>query len=160
MPGYGIAAAKAGRGLLPWRWAAERLETGRTYWIATADPAGKPHVMPVWGLWFGGAFYFSTGNESRKARNLAADSRCSVATEIDFKKRPKKGDIKDSVVLEGIAEVITDSRAKKRFAKLYQEKYAWNMEGFDEPVYRVRPQAVFGLTSEFTQTATRWTFEE
>ena len=38
MPGYGIADAKGGRGLLPWRWAEERLQKGRTYFIATILP--------------------------------------------------------------------------------------------------------------------------
>src|SRR5438552_1782767 len=60
MPGYGIAPAKGGRGLLPWRWAKERLERGRAYFVSTAAPDGKPHVMPVWGVWFSDAFFFST----------------------------------------------------------------------------------------------------
>jgi len=160
MPGYGIADAKGGRGLLPWRWAEERLQKGRTYFIATADPAGKPHVMPVWGVWFNNAFFFSTGDQSRKARNLSTNSQCSVATEIDFERRPNKGQIKDTVVIEGMAEVITDSRTRKKFSAIYEDKYAWDMEGFNEPIYRVRPQLVFGLTPEFNQTATRWKFDE
>jgi nitroimidazol reductase NimA-like FMN-containing flavoprotein (pyridoxamine 5'-phosphate oxidase superfamily) len=160
MPGYGIADAKGGRGLLPWRWAKERLEKGRTYWIATARPDNHPHIMPVWGVWFEDRFFFSTGNQSRKARNLAANSRCSIATEIDFEKRPKKGQIRDSIIIEGVAELIDDSRTRKKFSKIYEEKYAWDMSDFDEPVYRVSPRVVFGLTTEFNQTATRWTFDE
>src|SRR5438105_4143643 len=100
MPGYGIADAKAGGGLLSWRWATERLENGRTYWLATTRPDGQPHVMPVWGVWFADAFFFSTGQQSRKARNLAENARCSVAVEIDFARRPKKSQIKDSVIVE------------------------------------------------------------
>ena len=160
MPGYGIADAKAGQGLLQWRWAKDKLEVGRTYFIATSGPDGNPHVMPVWGVWFADAFFFSTGHRSRKAKNLAKNSLCSIVTEIDFKKKPKKGDIKDSVIVEGRAERITDSRIRKRFSALYQDKYAWDMEGFDEPIYRVRPSKVFGFTKEFVQTATRWTFNE
>jgi nitroimidazol reductase NimA-like FMN-containing flavoprotein (pyridoxamine 5'-phosphate oxidase superfamily) len=160
MPGYGIADAKSGKGLLPWTWAKQRLEQGRTYWLATTGPGPKPHVMPVWGVWFDNAFFFSTGDGSRKARNLALNSRCSIATEIDFKKRPKKDEIKDSVVLEGAARRITDSRTLKRFARVYETKYAWDMEGFEEPVYCVRPKVVFGFMKEFTQTATRWTFDQ
>jgi nitroimidazol reductase NimA-like FMN-containing flavoprotein (pyridoxamine 5'-phosphate oxidase superfamily) len=159
MPGYGLADAKGGRGLLPWSWAQERLEKGRTYFIATADPAGRPHVMPVWGVWFNNAFFFSTGNESRKARNLSTNTQCSVAVEIDFQRRPKKGEIKDAVIIEGLAEVINDARTRNKFSSIYQEKYDWDMEDFEEPVYRVRPRAVFGLSSEFNQTATRWKFE-
>jgi nitroimidazol reductase NimA-like FMN-containing flavoprotein (pyridoxamine 5'-phosphate oxidase superfamily) len=162
MPGYGIADAKGGRGLLSWQWATERLEKGRTYWLATTRETGQPHVMPVWGVWFSDAFFFSTGNQSRKARNLEHNPGCSVATELDFEKpsqkRLKTGQIKDSVILEGLAELIRDSRTRKRFSRIYQEKYAWDMEGFAEPIYRVRPNVVFGLTSEFNQTATRWIF--
>jgi general stress protein 26 len=159
MPGYGLAEAKGGRGLFPWRWAKERLEQARTYFIGTVDPSGKPHIMPVWGVWFTEAFFFSTGTQSRKARNLAVNSRCSVATEIDFKTRPKKGQIKDALVVEGIAEVITDPRTIRKFSTAYEKKYDWDMEGFNDPIYRVHPSVVFGLSSEFNQTATRWTFD-
>jgi len=127
MPGYGIADAKTGQGLLPWRWAEDRLEQGRTYWIATAGPDAKPHVMPVWGVWFSQAFFFSTGGLSRKARNLAFNSRCSIATEIDFQKRPKKGQIKDAVILEGVAELLKDSRTRTKFATIYEAKYTYNL---------------------------------
>jgi nitroimidazol reductase NimA-like FMN-containing flavoprotein (pyridoxamine 5'-phosphate oxidase superfamily) len=159
MPGYGIADAKAGQGLLPWKWARERLENGHTYFIATTDPAGKPHLMPVWGVWFDDAFFFSTGRASRKARNLAGNAQCSIATEIDFARRPKKkNDIKDSVIIEGLAEIINDLRVRKKFGRIYQKKYDWDMEGFEEPIYRVCPSVAFGLTTEFTESATRWTF--
>jgi nitroimidazol reductase NimA-like FMN-containing flavoprotein (pyridoxamine 5'-phosphate oxidase superfamily) len=160
MPGYGIADAKGGSGLLSWRWAVERLEKGRTYFLATSDLTGKPHLMPVWGVWFNNTFFFSTGGQSRKARNLSQNPRCSIATEIDFARRPKKGQIKDTVILEGAVEIVTDSRTRNRFCSIYEDKYAWDMEDFGEPIYRLRPNVVFGLTSEFTQTATRWTFNE
>src|SRR6185436_3081728 len=118
-------------------------------------PDGNPHVMPVWGVWFSDAFFFSTGDQSKKARNLAANPHCSVITEIDFKKKkPKKDDIKDSIIIEGIAERTSDSRTVKKFLALYQDKYDWNMEDFAEPIYRVRPSKVFGFTSQFAQTAT------
>jgi nitroimidazol reductase NimA-like FMN-containing flavoprotein (pyridoxamine 5'-phosphate oxidase superfamily) len=161
MPGYGIQDAKSGKGLLSWRWAEERLEKGRTYFISTADASGKPHLMPVWGVWFCGAFFFSTGDRSRKAKNLARDSRCSIATEIDFQRKPKtKGTVKDAVILEGTAELLKESRVQKKFSLLYEDKYGWDMEGFSEPIYRVRPNVVFGLTNQFNLTATRWTFNE
>jgi nitroimidazol reductase NimA-like FMN-containing flavoprotein (pyridoxamine 5'-phosphate oxidase superfamily) len=160
MPGYGLAEAKGGRGLLPWKWAKERLEKGRTYFISTSDPAGKPHVMPVWGIWLNDVFLFSTGGQSRKARNLSANPRCSIVTDMDFKRRPKKNDVKDTVIIEGIADIVDDLRIRKKFSALYEDKYAWDMEGFAEPIYRVKPNVVFGFASEFTQTATRWKFDE
>lgn len=152
MPGYGILEADKGKGLLPWSWATERLGRAHTYWLATMRMDGRPHVMPVWGVWLDDAFCFSTGNRSRKARNLAANSSCVVACELD----------QDQIMVEGIADVIVGTELSSRFAKAYGPKYEWDMEGFDEPVYAVRPTVVFGFTTaagEFTGTATRWTFD-
>lgn len=156
MPGYGIPESH--RGILPWSWAVERLQASRTYWIGTSRPDSKPHVMPVWGVWLKGAFFFSTGQESRKARNLKANPHCSVAAEIGTGKRLKKNEINDSVILEGKAELVDDARSRKAFCKLYETKYAWDMKDFKEPIYRVAPATVFGFANAFSQSATKWTF--
>src|SRR5207249_11181718 len=79
MPGYGVPRSK--RGLLPWKWAEDRLNKSRQYWIATTRPDGRPHVMVIWALWLDGMLYFSTGKESRKARNLAKNPHCTMCTE-------------------------------------------------------------------------------
>ena len=81
MPDYGIQGPDEGSGLLPWSWAEERLTTSRNYWVTSLWPDGRPHSMPVWGIWDGEALWFSSGRRSRKARNLAADPRCVVTTE-------------------------------------------------------------------------------
>jgi uncharacterized pyridoxamine 5'-phosphate oxidase family protein len=151
MPGYGIAEAKEGGGLFPWSWATERLANARTYWIATARTNGQPHVMPVWGVWIDDAFYFSTGNQSRKARNLVENPRCTISCEVG----------QDQMILEGQARVIDDSELRRRFGNAYQAKYDFDMEGFSEPFYAVQPSMVFGFTTadgQFTKTATRWVF--
>ena len=79
MPGYGLAEGPDG--LLPWSWAEERLEESHNYWLATVRPDGRPHLMIVWGLWYGGVFYFSTGSDSRKARNLESNAHCVIGSE-------------------------------------------------------------------------------
>jgi len=151
MPGYGIAEADEGKGLFPWSWAIERLSTAHTYWVATTRTTGAPHVMPVWGVVIDEMFCFSTGSQSRKARNLSDDPRIVITCEVN----------QDQIIVEGIAEVVTDSALKSRFAAVYGPKYEYNMDGFDEPVYVVHPKVVFGFTTAedaFTSTATRWTF--
>ena len=150
MPGYGILDAQSGKGLLPWSWAVERLSDGHNYWIATTRPDGRPHAMPVWGVWFDNRFYFSTGEQSRKARNIVENPQCVVGTERGT----------DAIVVEGTAELITDEAVRKRFAEFYSEKYQWHMTGFGEPIYAVRPPVVFGLTLGLAETATRWVFDE
>ena len=59
MPGYGLLDATLGTGLLPWSWAVERLTRSHDYWVATVRPDGRPHVMPVWGIWMDDALWFS-----------------------------------------------------------------------------------------------------
>ena len=79
MPGYGISEGE--EGLLPWSWAVDRLENSHNYWIATTRADGRPHVMPVWGVWLDGRYIFSTARTSRKASNLADNASCVVCTE-------------------------------------------------------------------------------
>jgi hypothetical protein len=58
-------------------------ETGgpdrHTCWLATINPDGTPHVTGVGALWVDGAFWFQTGDRTRKARNVARDPRCTIA---------------------------------------------------------------------------------
>jgi PPOX class probable F420-dependent enzyme len=156
MPGYGIVGPTQGSGLLPWSWAEERLLSSRTYWVATSWPDGRPHAMPVWGVWHDEAFWFSSSRRSRKARNLAADPRCVVTTE-----NPE-----EPVVVEGLAEVITDSEALARMLALENAKYHtdYSIELLDPAVnatIRVRPRWAFGLVEDdFTGSPTRWVFDD
>jgi Pyridoxamine 5'-phosphate oxidase len=154
MPGYGLP--KGTKGLLPWSWARQRLEKSHNYWIATAKPDGAPHTMIVWGLWMDGVFLFSTGRQSRKARNLAKNQRCVVCTEQADK----------AVIVEGIAEEVADVDLRSAFLKRYERKYDFDMSGMEkdilslkEPIYAVRPLVVFGLDEKKSLTAaTRWRF--
>lgn len=153
MPGYGVEGADAGQGLLPWNWAVERLTESHGYWVATSRPDGSPHCMPVWGVWIDQAFYFSSGEKSRKARNLASNPKCVITTD----------DVRKAIVLEGTAELCTDEDVRQRFGQAYQEKYGWDMSGFSEPVYVVRPRVAFAFNESdgkytFTGSATRWAF--
>jgi hypothetical protein len=154
IPGYGLP--KGNKGLLPWSWAEQRLKKSHNYWITTVKPDGSPHVMVVWGLWQDGRLLFSTGSQSRKARNLAANPKCVVATEHAH----------EAVIVEGIAE-IADAAARRKFLAQYTRKYDWDMSGMkddilsmEEPVFAVRPQVVFALWEKYFQTkSTRWKFE-
>jgi hypothetical protein len=151
IPGYGIAEATQGEGLLPWTWAVERLTAAHNYWLATTAPGGAPHLMPVWGIWQDGAFRFSTGAGSRKARNFRADPPCVVSTE--------RAD--ETVILEGEVETFSDAAVVRAFLDAYNAKYAWNMDASFGPFHLVRPHVAFGfieLAGRFSATATRWRF--
>lgn len=152
MPGYGVLGPDEGAGLLPWSWAVERLTASHDYWLATVRPDGRPHVMPVWGVWDGDGLLFSTSPTSRKAHNLDADSRCTITTDNAL----------EPVVLEGTAEGVAGRAANEHFATLVNAKYdtSYGVEFFlENSSYRVRPSWVFALTeSDFGGSPTRWTF--
>lgn len=61
-----------------WAEARRRLEEADTYWLATARPDGRPHVVPVLAVWVDDALHVSAGAGTRKGRNLARDPRCVV----------------------------------------------------------------------------------
>lgn len=155
MPGYGTLAESEGSGLIPWSWAEEQLSTSRNYWLSTVWPDGRPHLMPVWGMWHQDSVWFSSSKESRKALNLTRNPRCSLATE----------DADNPVVVEGVAGLVIDREVLREVLDLENRKYktSYGLELLDPEVnstFRVRPIHVFALLQEdFTGSPTRWTFE-
>ena len=153
-PGYGFPESR--KGLLSWVWAEQRLKKSHNYWITTVKPDGSPHTMVVWGMWQDGRFLFSTGRESRKARNLAVNAHCIACTEHAH----------EAVIVEGVAEVA-DVAARRKFLPAYEKKYKFDMKSMKddilsmkEPVFAVRPRVVFGLWEKHFQTkSTRWKFD-
>jgi general stress protein 26 len=156
MPGYGVVGPNEGEGLLPWSWAEARLNESRNFWLASQWPDGRPHVMPVWAVWYAGALWFSSSRASRKARNLAHDRRCVLTTE----------DPMNPVVVEGAAELLTAVSDLETLLREENAKYGteYGLDMLDPALncaYRVRPRWAFGLRAdEFTGTPTRWTFTD
>ena len=155
MPGYGIQGPDEGSGLLPWSWADERLSSARNYWVVTVRPDGRPHSMPVWGMWDDGEFWFTSGAASRKIKNIKADPRCVVSTE----------DAADPVIIEGTAAIVTGPELIGRVLDLMNSKYQTSIEAsFLDPAVNatvaVRPRQVISMRHEdFTGSPTRWTFD-
>lgn len=152
MPGYGVQAPSEGTGLLPWSWAAARLSDSHDYWLATTWPDARPHVMPVWGVWWRDAVWFSCGLRSRKAQNLERDPRCVLTTD----------DARNPVVVEGSAARVTDHDTIAAFNDAVNAKYAtsYSVDFFDpvvNGVFRVEPRWAFGVAEDdFTGSPTRW----
>ena len=148
IPDYGISKSKSG--LLPWKWAMKNLTESREYWMVTVRQDGRPHAMIVWGLWFDGAFWFGTGSKTQKARNLAKNPNCIVGTQ----------NAAEAVILEGVAEMITDTAIRKKLEPPSLKKYGMSGGDGSEPLFRVAPKRIFGfIEKSFPKTATRWTFD-
>jgi len=56
---YGIPLDGSGAEKLPWSWAVERLSAAHNYWICTTRPDGRPHAVPVWGVWLDDAVWLA-----------------------------------------------------------------------------------------------------
>lgn len=147
-PGYGIVGTKDGEGLLSWSWVAGKMNSCRTFWLATIYAAhDRPHVMPVWGVWLEDAFFFSTGRKSRKGQNLAANSACTVPND----------DGEEAVIIEGQAKQVDDPAALEGMAAAYKKKYKMDPRGMGEPIFVVQPTTVFAFIEKtFPKSATRW----
>ncbi len=148
IPGYGIDE-KDLSSVLPWRWAERRLQKTQNYFLATVRSDGRPHVMPVWGVWVDNCFYFSTGRKSVKRRNLKNNPNCVVCA----------GEAKATVLVEGRASQVRSNPVLKKFAKAYIAKYAIDPLSMKEPIFTLKPRVAFGqIEKTFVKTATRWLF--
>lgn len=112
--------------------------------------------MPVWGVWQDDELWFSSSLGSRKARNLANDPRCVVATE----------DPEQPVVVDGTARVVREHEQLASFIAATNAKYGTSYDvGFLDPAvngaFVVRPRWAFALRhDDFAGSPTRWTFDD
>ena len=148
---YGIPLDGSGAEKLPWSWAVERLSAAHNYWICTTRPDGRPHAVPVWGVWLDDAVWFSTARNTRKARNLERDP--SVVIHLE------SGD--ETVILEGEIDEVEAQDELERFADIYEAKYDVrpSVDADRGPIFRLRPETAYTWEErDYPGTATRWLF--
>jgi nitroimidazol reductase NimA-like FMN-containing flavoprotein (pyridoxamine 5'-phosphate oxidase superfamily) len=166
-PRYGDASATAPA----WDDIERLLTDAQLYWIVTVRVDGRPHAVPLVGVWQEGAFAFCTGPDEQKARNLAANPRVAVTTGGMGANGWASG--KD-VVLEGTAIRVTDAETLQALADAWFAKYGedWRFEVREAEfvershsggstaggawVYRVAADRVLAFGDEHGQTAYRF----
>jgi hypothetical protein len=133
-------------GMLPWRWAEERLEQAKNYWVVTVRPDGRPHAVPVWGAWVDRRFYFDGGGV--KAANLASNPAATVHLE----------DGTEVVIVEGVYDkaATPDADLFARIRDSYGAKYDYRPETPGQ-LFTIRPRVVLAW-QQFPRDATRWRF--
>lgn len=116
--GYGLPAST--EGLLHWAQVEERLVAARHYWLATVRPDATPHVVPRWGVWLDGRFYYDGAPTTRHARNLEHNPSCALHLE----------DGAEAVVVEGTCAATRadpdglGGRLAEAFTKYHAAGYA------------------------------------
>ena len=132
-------------GLLPWSWAEERLVRNRNYWVVTASAKGRPHALPVWGVWLpdSSSFAFSCAPTSRKARNMQANPQ--VVFTVD--------DTVECISVEGWGCPFfphpTRPDKQAELATFVKSNAIWQ-------IVPQRAFAVIEREQDFAQRATRW----
>ncbi len=157
MPDYGVDTPAWEP--LPWSWAAERLVANRNFWVVTVAADGRPHALPVWGVWDDGEqrFAFSCSPRARKARNLAANPQAAVRTD----------DTVECLSVEGRAGPVRDEARQAQWIDRYLAKYRPISPDISADFLREHlmlefvPDRAFAIVEreeEFSTRATRWVF--
>lgn len=147
VPGYGMPEDPAA--LLDWSFVDIELIAAEHYWLTTTFPDGRPHSVPLWGLWRGNRLHFDGRPETAWARNLVRDPRC-----LANPPHPTR-----VVTLEGRARIIEDDElTEAEWADLdgrFQAKYDV-AEG--SPYWCLEPTTVIAWNGGKLDTMTRWRF--
>src|SRR5215212_12006213 len=164
---YGDASAT----VPPWAEIEQLLADAQLYWIITVRADGRPHAVPLVGVWQDGAFAFCTGSEEQKQRNLDVNPHVAVTTGSTGANGWDSG---NDVVVEGTAVRVTDPAALQGLAAAWFAKYGedWRFEvrgqefvelsdsgGSTEGgawVYRVVPEKVIAFGDGHGQTTYRF----
>ena len=96
--------------------AARRLAGEQNIWFASVRPDGRPHLAPVWFVFFEGRVYIGTDPRSVKSRNVQRNPHVSLALEGAAK----------PVICEGTARVLAPPYPEGLLAAFLQ-KYEWDV---------------------------------
>jgi hypothetical protein len=128
-----------------------RLAAAPHYWLATVRGDGRPHAVPVDGLWDTEFLWFGGSAATVHHANLLGGGQVAVHTE----------DAMAPVILEGVAELaISSSEQAERLAAASRAKYGYgDPVAYRSPVWRVSPHRVLAWT-DFPRDASRFVFPE
>lgn len=132
-----------------------------TQWLATVRPDGSPHVAAVGAVWLDGAYYFTAGAGTRKAKNLAQNPRAVLsvaATGIDLVVEGEMAKVTDDATLQRVAAAFATHgwAPTVRDGAFYHEYSAPSAGPPPWEVYELTPQTVFGVGTAEPHGATRW----
>ena len=138
--------------LLRWNEVELKLAESTSYWLVTTRPDGRPHTVPVDGIWLEGALYFGGDPATVHIRNLRSDPRAVVHTESG----------KLPVIAEGTAEWYQPSHDQaSRLVEATRTKYGYTVspDSYDAGTWRLSPTVVLAWNVLY-QDATRFTLTD
>jgi F420H(2)-dependent biliverdin reductase len=94
----------------------EKLESQQNLWFSSVRADGRPHLVPVWFVWFEGKLYIGTEPKSVKSKNIQTHPKVAVALEDAVK----------PVICEGTARPIERPWSEGLLAAFFK-KYEWDL---------------------------------
>ena len=134
-----------------------------TFWLATIDADGRPHMTGVGAYWVDGRYWFTGSPGSRKIRNIERDPRCALGVATAGY----------DLTLEGRATRVTDESQLQRLAAVFAEggwaptvadggfTHEFSAPSAGPPpwhLYEFTPEDVYAVATKEPGGATRWTF--
>lgn len=154
--GYGVEQATD---YISWEQVESMLVDSAHYWLSTTRSDGRPHVVPRWGVWLDGRFWYDGSSETIHVKNLGSSGSCVLHLESG----------KEVVIVEG-ASLAADpigpelgGRLAAEYARKYSPDYTPGPDSWSDEIAggmrRLVPKRVLAWT-EFPNNLTRFTFEE
>lgn len=147
-----------------WNAIATVLTDTEIYALTTLLPDGSPHTVPVAGTWTDEGFWFCTGEQEQKARNIAGNPRASVhvggtefSTGMDINVRGQVTKVIDEPALNHLADAIT-AKYPDFFSFTVTDGALINAHGNRAAVYCIRPDVAHVFTRGNDTVQARYRF--
>jgi nitroimidazol reductase NimA-like FMN-containing flavoprotein (pyridoxamine 5'-phosphate oxidase superfamily) len=139
---------------LDWTEVRSRLEEAKAYWVATCRADGRPHVVPVDGLWLDDVWFYGGGPTAVHVRTARANPE--VVMHLPDPHR--------SVIVEGrVRQARPDPELARRLLAASNAKYpeygARTDAGAYDDTLALQPRRVLAWTA-YPTDATRFVFDD
>ncbi len=125
--GYGLPPSADG--LLRWAEVEGELVVAQTYWLASVRPDGRPHVVPRWGVWLTGRFFYDGSPATRHVRNLERNPAMTLNLESGTRTVILEGESRATRAdADGLGLELSMAFAKYADAGYAPDEEAWSDE--------------------------------
>jgi uncharacterized pyridoxamine 5'-phosphate oxidase family protein len=146
---------------VPWADVDAILAKSEMFWLSTVRSNGRPHVTPLPAIWLDQMLHICTGDQEQKYVNLLGNPNVVLTTGTN---QLFSG---TDVVLEGVAERVTDHDRLLQLAALWKAELDWDYvvgeDSFDDGaghhgiVFAVKPGKVLSFRKKpYVQTRYRF----
>jgi hypothetical protein len=152
--GYGVEQATR---YVDWSDVVSRLTESANYWLATTRPDGRPHVVPRWGVWLDGAFWYDGSPDTLHVRNLEHNPACVLHLESGSEVTILEGrSVQSAPVVGELGERLAFEYSRKYGPEYTPAADAWSDE-IAGGMRVISPERVLAW-SDFPNDLTRFTF--